>query len=114
MSYEFSTRDPLDREIVLKTKTWNNHIVPGHPEVAGHLDLIKKTVEDPKYILKDRRRDTRENYLDLCSLPHTQNLQVIKVVVDFSAGIGSIVTAYPTERIRTQASTQRGVVYDRP
>ncbi|GEM_PF-6233346 len=38
----------IDRKVVLYRQTWEEHIIPQHPEVRQHLNLlIKETLEKP-------------------------------------------------------------------
>lgn len=110
----FTTKDPLGRDVVLQAKTWNNHIVKGHNEMFKQDALVKKVIENPAFILKDKDNEQRDNYFDLCHHPKDGSLSVLKVVVDFNESIGDINTAYPTKNLLTQATTKRGVIYERP
>lgn len=109
----FKTSDPIDREIKLKTETWNIHITHGHNELYKQEGLVKKIIENPAYILKDKDFKERENYYDLCNF-HDGSLSILKVVVDFSTSTGNIVTAYPIKQTHSQAVIIKGgVVYER-
>ncbi|WP_459910136.1 hypothetical protein [Desulfotomaculum defluvii] len=113
----FSTTDPLGREIRLESRTWNKHIITSHPEMYKQEALVKKVIENPKYILKDKTKpDTRDNYFELCNHPSDGSLSIMKVVVDFSTGTGDVTTSYPIKSTTTQATTfnGRGVKYERP
>jgi hypothetical protein len=44
------TKDPLGFTISLDVHRWEDHIVKRHPEMAGHLDRIRGTIEDPQLI----------------------------------------------------------------
>lgn len=109
----FHVEDPLKRLVILTRKTWNVHIIPYHTEVYGQESLIKKIIENPVYILKDRDNENRDNYIDLCNLRNDGSLSIIKIVVDFSNGTGEVITAYSNKSLLTQATTGRGVIYDR-
>ncbi|HBC94324.1 MAG TPA: hypothetical protein DCZ10_15855 [Pelotomaculum sp.] len=110
----FTTKDPLGRNVVLKASTWNVHIVKGHNEMYKQENLVRKVIERPAFILKDRDSDDRDNYFDLCHHPKNGSLSILKVVVEFSDSTGDVVTAYPIKNTITQATTVRGVVYERP
>jgi hypothetical protein len=42
----------LFQNIVLYQQTWAEHIVPGHPDVATHIDSVKATVANPSMIIE--------------------------------------------------------------
>ncbi len=110
----FETTDPLGRKVKLETKTWNIHIVPSHNELYKQDALVKKTIEDPKFILVDKDSQSRQNYFDLCNIPKDNSLSILKVVVDFTNSTGDVMTAYTIKSTPTQATTKRGVIYERP
>ena len=111
----FTTQDPRGQGLGLQKNTWNRHICTGHPELHGYLDLVKKTVENPAYILVNDRNDKRNDYFNLCNVPNNGSLSMLKVVVDFSSGTGDIITAYPIKSTTTQAVVIKGgVLYERP
>lgn len=110
----FTTDDPLGRRVGLTSRTWNIHIIKGHPELNKQHVQVQKTIEAPEFILPNEKDENRENYLRLCNLPGTGCLSILKVVVDFSSSTGDVVTAYPITGTQTQASTKRGVIYERP
>ncbi len=35
----------INRGVKLEKQTWENHIVPAHPQVAGHLSLIQNIIK---------------------------------------------------------------------
>lgn len=109
----FQVEDPLKRLVILTRKTWNVHIIPYHTEVYGQEAYIKRVIENPAYILKDRDNEDKENYFDLCNLPNDGSLSIIKIVVDFKSGTGDVNTAYSNKSLFTQATTGRGVIYVR-
>ena len=51
--YIFTTKDPLDRKVVLKKSTLENHILGRHDEKSTN--DIKANIKNPKYIIKDTR-----------------------------------------------------------
>lgn len=110
----FTTKDPLGRDVVLRAKTWNVHIINRHTEMQKQESLVKKTIEHPKFILPDIHSDTRQNYFEICHFPVHGCLSLLKVVVDFSASTGDVITAYPIMSTQAKAITKRGVIYERP
>jgi hypothetical protein len=46
--------DPLGREVVLHDRTWNGHIIKGHPEVDGHRALVEQAVRAPDEVRVSR------------------------------------------------------------
>lgn len=110
----FTTRDPLGRDVNLQAKTWNVHITPYHKELYRQEALVRRAIENPKYILQDIYDMYRNNYYELCHFPQYGHLSVLKIVVDFTASTGDVVTAYPIINTQAQAITRKGVVYERP
>lgn len=108
----FQVEDPLKRLVILKKKTWNVHIIR-HQEMYRQESLVKKILEDPVYIVKDRDHPNRDDYFDLCNLPNDGSLSLLKVVVQFNNNTGEVVTAYSNKSLLTQATTGRGVIYER-
>lgn len=43
----FQVRDPFGNEVALNDSTFHGHILPGHPEMANSLELIRETITDP-------------------------------------------------------------------
>lgn len=109
----FQVEDPLKRLVILTKKTWNVHIIPFHTELYKQEALIRRIIENPVYILKDKDHENRDNYFDLCNLPNDGSLSIMKVVVEFKNGTGDLVTAYSNKSLPTQATTGRGVIYVR-
>lgn len=46
--------DPLGRQITLTERTWYEHIVEGHPEIARHQALVEAAIADPLVIRLSR------------------------------------------------------------
>lgn len=111
----FATTDPLGRKVVLSGRTWNRHIVTGHPEMSGRENVVKKAVESPEYIIQDPTHSTRQQYIDLIEEPVTNSLAVLKVIVEFSSTTseGTVVTSYSPSILRTQTNYGGGVIYER-
>lgn len=88
----FETNDPLGRIVSLSQATWDEHIVPHHPEMAGEQKKLKKSIEKPDYITRDSTFAETQNYY------YTHNsirlpAKYIQVCVDFGSG-GTVKTAY--------------------
>lgn len=116
----FTTYDPLNRQIILKSDTWSNHISK-HSEVTP--DDIRANVEQPVYILKNVKPvedgsaklmvdETRQDYIGLYKNSQTQRLYIMKTIVEFiSEDKGEIVTNYILRRAN-EIRLDGGVVYD--
>lgn len=135
----FRTRDPLNREVKLKTTTWsykicnfnceNDNNVHGnsHQEMEELLDKVKLSIECPHYILKDTKiqqdldgneeevpSDTREEYIMFYFNDTNQEMNSIKTIVEYNEEktLGDIVTTFRiTGRIK-QYKSRGGIIYD--
>src|SRR5207248_11623311 len=61
----FRATDPHGFEITLHLDTWEKHILVGHPEMVGLLDLVKKTIVEPEVIQQSSRQATTHYYYRL-------------------------------------------------
>lgn len=85
--------DPLGRHIVLHDRTWYGHIVKGHPDVGGHYDLVKQTVQSPDEIRQSRAgTDCR-----ICFGPGPRSGVMIMVVADVAARV--VKTAHLAKKV---------------
>ncbi|MGB9814114.1 MAG: hypothetical protein ACPLRZ_10380 [Thermovenabulum sp.] len=116
----FTTYDPLNRQIILKSDTWSNHISK-HSEVTP--DDIRTNIEQPVYIIKNVKPledgsaqikvdETRQDYIGLFKNTQTQRLYIIKTIVEFnSTDRGEVVTNYILRKA-SEIKLDGGVVYD--
>lgn len=116
----FSTVDPKNRNIVLKSDTWNNHIKNRHDEC----DIwdIKSNIENPRFIIQNIKPkedgsselvidDSRQDYIDLIS--KNDKIYLIKTIVQFvNENEGFVVTNHILRK-STEIKTIGGVIYDR-
>lgn len=95
----FSTTDPLDRKIVCKSETWNNHIVAGHVIMDGNLKSVKNTIEKPDVIYQSSQTPIRDVYFS--KTDSTYYPLFTKVIVQFneSGDSGEIISAWPQSNI---------------
>ncbi len=136
----FTTSDPLNRTVTLKTETWNNKIANisgeninkihgnSHEDMVDFLDEIQKTIEAPHYILNDLEvsgvdsegkeilspSKTREEYFRIFINNEKACLNSIKTIVEFNDEHthGEIVTSHRMNGKLSRISTKGGVVYD--
>lgn len=136
----FTTSDPLNRIITLKSETWINKIANltganntklhgnSHEDMIPLLPEIKKTVEKPNYIIKDievvgtdelgneinRISENREEYYRFYINTSEDCLNALKVIVefDFPHHLGEIVTTHRINGKISKIKTKGGVVYD--
>lgn len=103
--------DPWQRPIILTKARWIGHILVQHGELAPHLDAIEATLTSPAFLMRDRRRDDRENSYRPDLLPAPLDDLYLKVVVEFGEtrvgepASGVIITAYPIPSV-TVGETQ--------
>lgn len=109
---KFSTTDPMGRIVVMKSSTFDGHIIGDNNRVEfiGQEDKLKRIIENPTIIIKDPK-ENRERYYDIIQLDSTTKIKPIMVVVEHSTEQSEVVTA-----IRKSSMTdtnERGVVYAR-
>ncbi len=96
--------DPLGREIVGRRGRWEAHIHVRHPEIDGHFDAVRGTLERPEIIAIDAVHPERRTYYQRGALPSPYDPLYLKVCVGFYQRgplgiVGTIITAYPTTRV---------------
>lgn len=52
MADHLSTHDREGKKVTLSRKSWQQHVITNHPEMAGQEDAICRTIEDPDYVSK--------------------------------------------------------------
>lgn len=88
----FETVDPRSKIIQLDTVRYR-HIVSGHWQFTGNIDIIRKTVEKPIVITQDIDFQTTQNYFKMGEGSLFRS-KYIKVVVDIGTPIGYVKTAF--------------------
>lgn len=95
--------DVRGRTIALDRDQWIRHICDEHPELSGYLDAIRKTLEQPLFVMDDTGNIDRKNYYRPWVLDAPFNNMYLKVCVHFEENKpGFVVTAYPTPDIKTR------------
>lgn len=115
--YLLVEKDPLGREVRLKSTTWNYHITGGdhyRHELIGQEEKIKEVITDPAFILPNNPDDpsnTRQKYIDLAMLPGHKSLKALVVVVDHeNPDYGDVVTVISKSRLNQERG---GAIYVR-
>jgi len=101
----FTTTDFFGNSIILKTKTWELHILDEHPEMAGYEKMVQGVVEQPEQI---RISTDYDSGLAFISSPGVgPRPEGIRVLVDYAdtfyekgASFGVVATAYPIDWIK--------------
>jgi hypothetical protein len=59
----FSLNSPLANlgKVTLFKHTWDDHIVTGHPEMAGKIDAVRRTIANPTAVVVSQ--STGEHYI---------------------------------------------------
>jgi len=65
----FRCTDPWGREIVLSLDRWRDHVLGGHPELAGHEALLEAVPTRPSFVNRDAVRQDREVFYAPSPLP---------------------------------------------
>lgn len=135
----FSTIDPLDRRVTLKKTTWEYKVFNyhntnddkkhgnSHPEMEPLLQKVKRSIEQPQYIIQDTKivtnddgeeieiiNDKREEYIRMYFNSTTGELNCIKTVVEYNEqSSGDIVTTHRlTGRIKSIKKGGGNIIYD--
>lgn len=96
-------KDVRGRSIALDRDQWVHHICDEHPELTDNLDAVRKTIEQPLFIMDDTGDADRQNYYLPWVLQAPYNNMYLKVCVHFDEDQpGFVVTAYPTPDIKSR------------
>lgn len=98
--------DQWGRDIVLTQDRWDDHILPGHPQLRGNEAGVEQVLTDPWVVMHDEVFPDRENFYRPFTLPPPYDRAYPKVCVGFRQPapgkpvIGFVVTAYTTSTIK--------------
>lgn len=118
---KYRTIDPFYRNIILKNDTWEYKILRDHPEVGPYIEEIQKLTHDPYYILKDLTEvepgkrmihPTREEYFDLCQSKTSNDIILLRAVVDHATDPSEVITVFKSKKLGG-LTTEGGIVYVR-
>lgn len=105
MSILFDAVDPRGLSVRCEKKQWRRKIIAYHPELEGHQDLVKQTIEDPLMICSDATNPNREVYYNLDILPAPLDRFYLKIIVQFSERAekryGVVITAFVADKAKT-------------
>lgn len=60
----FEATSILNDTVIMDEETFRNHIMMRHPEMTGHENEIKETIEKPNLVYKAKRHpDTRKQFV---------------------------------------------------
>lgn len=98
----------INRGVKLEKQTWENHIVPEHPQVAGHLALIQniiKTSDESQSIWQKANNPKK-----LCivrQVPHflPENSFILIALEIYSDSMALVTSVYPLNEL---PSTEKG------
>lgn len=135
----FSTTDPLDRRVTLKQTTWEYKVCNyyntnddrkhgnSHPEMESLLPEVRKSIEQPQFIIQDTKivttedgeeievvNENREEYIRMYFNSGTGELNSIKTIVEYDdKSNGDIVTTHRiTGRIKSIKKGGGNIIYD--
>jgi hypothetical protein len=93
----FQVDDPTGKSVVCSVETWEQHVLANRPWMAGWEDRVRKTIENPTYgIYEDAAHPKRRIYYSM----HSSKTRYLKVVVQFDAASGILITAFPTNDMK--------------
>ncbi len=98
MSIQFTVVDPRGKRVICTEDCWTNHILSARSFMSGWEEEIKKAIEKPTFgIYQDANREERHIYYCLT----TKKDRYIKVVVGFGENEGVVITAFPTNNMKS-------------
>lgn len=110
--------DPQQNEVVLKSDTYQFHILDDHDEKdSAQRSAIEKqakiTIEKPYLILQSQQNETRAEYINLSIIPDEDKLKLrcLTVIVDTSTDPYEVVTWIPQNKLKTNFLKEE-VIYD--
>lgn len=106
--YLFQATDPQGFEISLDVETWENHIMPRHPEVEKFFDLLARVISDPQLIRRSSNQGETYYYYRLTgrSFARAQDIYLSIVVRrDEEAKTGVVKTAHLLKEVHREANT---------
>ena len=115
---KWSRRDPRGVTVVLKTSTYEEHIISDHCEsdVPGREIACRyapEIIESPGYIINDSssEKQAREKYFDTRYIEETGKVRFIVIVVDADKDPREVVTVV-MQRTMTDTIAKEGLIYD--
>ncbi|MCJ7490713.1 MAG: hypothetical protein MUP15_00900 [Dehalococcoidia bacterium] len=89
-------------EVTCDKRNWERHIAFEHPEMAGQMEAVRRTIEEPMSIYQIPAHLQRQAFFRPSDLPPHFNHGFIRVIVEYNIGRisrrkeGSVVTAFHT------------------
>lgn len=95
----FKTSSILGETITLTQENFEQHIVMRHPEMKGHENDIKDTIEEPNLVYKAKRfPETRKHFVRKTNKKEPSNYN--NVIVEYTGeDEGPVKTSYYSENI---------------
>ena len=91
--------DVLDYEgtrVVLVERTWRQHILMGHPELADSIEQLASVLQTPHVVYESANASTRHVYYRLNLVGGRNRFLYLAVVVRYDVEPARVVTAYVT------------------
>ncbi len=108
----FRVTDTQGYDVTLDDERWD-HILEGHPEIAGLLDLLEETIRDPNLVKRDPQRRAIHYYYRSSerTVLGRENILMSAVVERLEANkVGRVMTAHLVRKPRRDGE----VVWFRP
>lgn len=98
MEVVFEVVDPRGKQVICTEYCWIDHILSNRPFMVGLESEVKVTIQKPTFgIYEDANRAERNIYYRLFSGKE----RYMKVVVSFSDKDGTVITAFPTNNMKS-------------
>ena len=79
---------------------WIGHIPAQRPGLAPYANAVERALTDPTFVRFDADHADRECFYRMGALPAPLDRLSLKVVVAFAAAGGTVLTVYPTDRLK--------------
>lgn len=119
-NYIFETKDPLKREIKLKSSTWESHVIGEHAErkhFKGKEKFFQEIVEKPDYIYKQKTKSGKERfrYTFYGNINKEGNPKIYSVIAEDNGYHKDIVTLFESNstKLKEDEKSEGAKIYDR-
>jgi hypothetical protein len=99
--YVWESTDFFGNLVSLKTQTWAEHILDGHPEMTGHEQLVMELLRDPDEVCMSTHYDTAAVFISELGVIGAEGFRVVVPydhrAYEKGAATGKVATAYPID-----------------
>lgn len=104
----FITTDYSGKTVILKSQTFNDHIINHHPEMSDNKEAIKDSIENPSHVIISNKNPNSHIYVTKSAKSTYPKLD-IKTIVNQSSKRGYVKTTFFEKDIQIEKEGQ--VIY---